>query len=302
MRSATEGFSLVEVIAALTISLGVGIAVFHLFHQNEEVFRDQNLTIEMQQGARVVASQIADEVRMAGEGVPIYASMFDNGDTESVAAILATSTNDRIDFRTASSDSEGRVTNGTPLELVLDAQAVLAVGNGSDFSDTLGTSNPTGRFVYIWGPVNHSLWTWARAELVNITPTALTVIPRQAGDAGRAGNLIRFSRPPTVSLEEAVSFFISGGAIKRATATAMTDPTNPTWSAANDVGRNFTSLAFIYYDKNNNHVTPASLSERVSIARIDVRVTAQTAAAMTNGFRQTFPLSLRIIPRNMRVR
>jgi hypothetical protein len=292
-----RGFSLLEVVSALAMSAGVGVVVFHLFHQNERLFRDQNLMIEMQQSARVVASQIADEIRMSGEGMPIYASTFDNVETEPVAAILSGSSHDRIVFRTGLSDTESYITNAMPLHLFLDSPVTLGVRDAGIFSDTLGTASPSGRFVYISGPAFHGAWSWTRAELTKITPTTLTVVPRQAGDAG-----LRFTRTPAVTLEEVVSFYISGGFIKRAMAADMTDQTNPAWSSAQDIGRDFTSLVFTYYDKDNRVVMPNSLSNRLSIARVDVRVTAQTAGLLTNGTRGTYPLALRSIPRNARIR
>ena len=85
MGRLAKGFSLVELLAALTVTLIVSLAVFELFYSNERIFRDQNMVIEMQQTARAAASQLADELRMAGQGVPVYASTFDNADSESVA-------------------------------------------------------------------------------------------------------------------------------------------------------------------------------------------------------------------------
>src|SRR5215471_18995540 len=100
------GFSLIELLMALIISFTVCLMTFQLFHQNERAVRDQTLIIEMQQTARVVASQIADEVRMAGQGVPAYASSFDTSLSEAVAPILGTSTSSRIDFRAGLSNVE----------------------------------------------------------------------------------------------------------------------------------------------------------------------------------------------------
>src|SRR5438094_5353534 len=74
--SCYRGFSLIELLMAMTITVGIGLTVFQLFHRNERVFWDQNLIIEMQQNARAVASQIAEEIRMAGQGVPVYAATF----------------------------------------------------------------------------------------------------------------------------------------------------------------------------------------------------------------------------------
>ena len=91
MKKQPVGFSLVELLIAFPIVLTAGMMTFQLFRENERVIRDQNLIMEMQQTARVVASQIADEVRMAGQGVPLYASRFDSTASEGVAVILASS-------------------------------------------------------------------------------------------------------------------------------------------------------------------------------------------------------------------
>ncbi len=164
---------------ALGITLGIGLIVFQLFRQNERVFRDQNLVIEMQQTARAVASQIADEVRMAGEGVPVYASRFDSLAQEGAAVVLASSTNNRIDFRAGLSLVETSVTTPVPLDCTLGLSRTLTVADGSSFLNALGTTTPSGKFVYIWGPANNQMWTWVRAELTRINGNTLTLTPRQ---------------------------------------------------------------------------------------------------------------------------
>lgn len=281
---------------ALIITLGIGLIVFQLFEQNERVFRDQNLVIEMQQSARVVASQIADEVRMAGEGVPVYAATHDSASTEGAAVILASSTNNRMDFRTGLSAAETSVTTAIPVDCTLGVSRTLTVADGSLLLSALGTTTPSGRFIYIWGPTNNQMWTWVRAELTGISGNTLTLTPRQGGDS------TLFTRAPTLALEEAVSFHLNGTTVKRATATDMTNQTGPAWTAANDIGRNVTSLSFTYYDAHNTAVSPGSLAGRISIARVDVQVVAQTADELSNGFRPSYSLSFRIIPRNLRVR
>src|SRR2546426_301865 len=116
MSHPVKGFSLVELLMALTIALGLSTMLFQMFHQNERVIRDQTLIMEMQQTARVVASQIADEIRMAGQGVPVYASHFDTTPSEAAAVILASSTDTRIDFRAGLSNIETAVTSLAPLD------------------------------------------------------------------------------------------------------------------------------------------------------------------------------------------
>lgn len=289
MTCQSRGFSLIELLFALTIALGIGLTLFDVFHQNERAFRDQSLIVEMQQSARLVASQIADELRMAGQGMPIYASTFDDVATEPAAIILESSSSRRIDFRAGLSNVEANVTTLTPIDLSIGISRTLGVNDSTGFV--------TGKFVYIWAPASNSMWTWVRAEITDVTSGALTVIPRQART-----DVVRFSATPVVLLEEAVSFYFTNNSIKRATATDMTNQTVPVWSPANEVGRNFTSLAFTYYDRDNNVVAPTSLERRLAIARVDIQVVAQTADILSDGTRPTYTLALRTIPRNSRIR
>src|SRR5256885_1694816 len=106
MEEHSNGFSLIELLVALTVTALVVTMMFQLFHQNERVVRDQTLITEMQQTARVVASQIADEIRMAGQGVPVHPSRFDTVPSEAVAIILSSSNTSRIDFRAGLSNVE----------------------------------------------------------------------------------------------------------------------------------------------------------------------------------------------------
>src|SRR5262245_24826446 len=115
----TCGFSLIELLMAMTITVGIGMVVFQLFYRNERVFRDQNLILEMQQNARAVASQIAEEIRMAGQGVPVYAATFDGSPSEAVTSILPASTTSRIDFRAAASNVQTSATLVLPIDCAI---------------------------------------------------------------------------------------------------------------------------------------------------------------------------------------
>ena len=84
-----RGFSLTEVLVAVIVTMIVATAVFQLFERNERLYRDQNLITEMQQGARAAISQISDEIRAAGQGVPRYAASFDLAENESTVPILS---------------------------------------------------------------------------------------------------------------------------------------------------------------------------------------------------------------------
>lgn len=286
MARLTRGFSLLELLVALSVSLCLSMMMFQLFHQNARVMRDQTLVMEMQQTARVVAAQIADEIRMAGQGVPAYAARFDDPPSEAVAVILPSSTSTRIDFRTGLSNADTAVTNAAPIEFSLGSSRSILVADGSMF--------PSGRFAYVWGPS-----AWLRAQVTSATSTSLTLTPREMGSMSP---LLQFPAPPTVSLDEAVSIYFTGGSVRRATAVDLTNPSSPTWSAANEIGKNFTALTFIYYDASGNISAPTSLANRQSIARVDTQLSVQTAAPLSDGSWPIYSLALRTIPRNVRIR
>ena len=281
-----RGFSLIELIIALMIALTLSMMMFQLFHQNERVVRDQTIVVEMQQTARIVAAQISDEIRMAGQGVPMSASNFDSTSSEADTVFLSSSNSSRIDFRAGLSNVATAVTTLPPLDFAIGVARSMSVADGSGFS--------IGKFVFISGE-----FAWLRCIVTTANATTLMVIPRETG-TGDA--VIRFSSKPEVALDEAVSIYLSAGSVRRATASDMTNSTNPTWSAANEIGRNLTELTFSYYDRNNNLVAPTSLSNRLSIARVDVRLTVQAANLLSDGTRPTYSLALRTIPRNVRIR
>src|SRR5262249_8563539 len=145
-----------------------------------------------------------------------------------------------------------------------------------------------GKFVYISGPGTNSVWCWLRAEVTAVSSAALTLIPR---NKGTTGTTVHFITPPTVALEETVSIYLTSGTVRRATSTMMSSTSTPTWSAANEIGRNFTELTFIYYDAAGNAVGPTSLANRMAIARVDIRLTVQVASPLTNGTRPTYSLA-----------
>src|SRR5438552_2599315 len=95
-----SGFSLVEVLVATAITIGIGSIVFQLFHQNERIFRDEAVLMEMQQTARMVVSQIGDDIRIAGQGVP----------PELGEVVLPGSSGQRLNLRAGFSTTESIVT------------------------------------------------------------------------------------------------------------------------------------------------------------------------------------------------
>jgi hypothetical protein len=265
--------------------------LFQLFHQNERVIRDQTLIVEMQQTARILASQIADEIRMAGQGVPIRASEFASVPSEAVAVFLSSSNSSRIDFRAGLSNTETAMASGESRDFNIGSSRSVSVVAASGFS--------TGKFVYVSGFVAGSGWNWLRAEVRGVSSTSLMLMPAQGGTVEPT---LRFAAPATLSLEEVTSIYLSNGTVRRATASSMNNLSSPVWTAANEIGRNVTDLAFTYYDDTDAVIQPSSLSNRLAIARVDIRVTVGTASSLSNGTRPIFSLGLKTIPRNQRLR
>jgi prepilin-type N-terminal cleavage/methylation domain-containing protein len=290
MKRKNAGFSLLEMVFALTILLVVGMMVSSLFQRNAIVVRDQTLIMEMQQTARIVISQIADEIRMAGQGVPVFAGTFDPVPVEAAVPFLRTSTSSRIDFRAGLSNIETVVTTPAPLDVTIGGSRALSIADGSGAT--------AGKFVYLWGPGTSS-WTWVRSQVLSSGAAAMTILPAQTGSTA---TLIHFSAAPTVYLEEGISIFLSGTSVRRATANDFSDPANPTWNPANEIGANVSELTFTYYDSAGTIVAPSSLADRASIARIGIHLTVKTAGPLSNGSTPIYSLALRTVPRNVRIR
>jgi prepilin-type N-terminal cleavage/methylation domain-containing protein len=290
MKRYIRGFSLIELLVALLIVLSAGMMTFQLFRENERVIRDQNLIMEMQQTARVVISQIADELRMAGQTVPVFATRFDTSPSEATAIFLGTSTSDRIDFRAGLSNVATVVTTPAPIDLSVGLSQNLAIADSSGLA--------AGKFVYIWGPCPNS-WGWARAQLMSVTSTTIVITTQQVGGIATT---IHFTAAPTVFLEEAVSIYLSAGSVRRASSNDFSNPANPTWNPSNEIGRNVTALTLTYYDAAGNAILPISLANRTTISRVDIRLTVQSAGTLANGRIATYSLALRTIPRNVRIR
>jgi hypothetical protein len=73
-------------------------------------------------------------------------------------------------------------------------------------------------------------------------------------------------------------------------------------SMGSEIGRFCTVLQFTYYDGEDFPVTPDTLENRLAVQRVDIRVVIQTSAPLANGTRPVYELSLRTIPRNVKIR
>ena len=287
------GFSLIELMISMTITMAIGLIVFQLFLQNEQVFRDQNLILEMQQSARAVASMISDEIRMAGQGVPAFAASMDATTQEEAQTILNGSDSSTVVFRAGISNATASVQDAPPLSYTVGTPTTITVDDVTAIDDLIG--NNTDRFVYLWGATGNT-WTWVRAQVtaINTGTNVISVTPRQRATAGDS-----FSSEPMLVAEEGVAYRLNGSDLQRGTTRDFTTATAPVVSYS-AVGENFTGLTFSYFDGSGNAVTPNSLANRALIRQVDFTLSAATAEALAaTGEVRTFAISMTVYPRNI---
>jgi prepilin-type N-terminal cleavage/methylation domain-containing protein len=300
-----KGFTLLEVLISISITLVIGVALFQLFQQNERVFNDQNLVTEMQQGARAAIFQAADEIRMAGQGIPTYADTYSETRGEESIAILAGSSATRINFRAGLAPAESVVIAPTPIAFSVGSPMTVTLDDASGLYNAIG-GGPAGRFVYLWGASDTMGWLWVRALINSVTLSIRSVrlTPFSAGPIGNTGSTVQFPAFPTMSLEEAIAIYQDSatGSLRRTTATNMSDPIHPTWAPANELSSNVTDFQLDYFDRFGNIVIPDTLSNRARIERVNIRLSVQTAQELRNHSRPTFAVSVRTNIRSARIR
>jgi hypothetical protein len=295
MISRAKGTSLAEVLIATAITAGLCAVLFELFRQNERVFRDQSLLLEMQQSVRAATAQITDDIRIAGQGVPVHLTEVSEG----TAVVLAGSDASRLRFRAGYSNAESRVTSPLPVYLSIGSPVDLAVESPVAFSSVVGSS-PSGRYAYLWGESDlGQVWVRAALESVGGASKTIRITPEESNVQP-----VRFTAAPVLSLEEAVAIYFDGAArsIRRTTATDMADPANPRWAPANEIASNITEFTISYYDVFGMAVVPDEPTRRLQVARVDLRVVGRTAAALSDGSRPAYALTVRSFPRNLRGR
>jgi Tfp pilus assembly protein PilW len=294
-----RGFSLAEVLVAVIVTMIVATSVFQLFERNERLYRDQNLITEMQQGARAAISQISDEIRVAGQGVPRYAASFDLAENESTVAILSGSSSTRLNLRAGLAPAESSVTAPLPLSLTQGTPAAVTMDSVSGFYNAVGSS-PTGRFLYVWGEAGTARWAWVRAAILSISLSgrSMQITPIEISQSGVA----QFAVSPTVSLEEAIAIYRdSSGTLRHTTATNTANPASPVWAPANDMVTNVSLLQFDYFDSAGLPVVPDTLANRWAIARIDVRIVVESTQELSNHSRASCTLTVRTFIRSQTI-
>src|SRR5262249_11980297 len=132
MKSNNRGFSLVELLFGLSITLIIGMIAFRSLWYTDRTFRDDNVITTMQQNIRAIATQVEDELRMAGQNSPVYSGRFDNAPLEASQTILNGSSSSQILFRSGGSNITSRAT--TPLTYATGVPATVTVANVEPFN------------------------------------------------------------------------------------------------------------------------------------------------------------------------
>lgn len=287
-RYCDRGFSLIELLLAIVIVLGVVGAMFQLFVQSERLMRDREVLLETQQSARAVAAMIADEIFMGGQGVPLYAARFDTIGSEATEVFLPGTDASRLRLRTQSQNTD----------------TVLGTSGPSTFEAgvrvTAQTLDPgfrpaVGHYVFLWGQSTDA-WTWIRARVEPETsPSGLALTPVQFGTGGN-----RFVTLPRVSEEYAVSFRLSGRSIMRGELRNLSDLNDPLFRELS-VGDDFVRLEFVYYDGSGRVRDPATLAGRRDIRRVDFVLEAEGTATLSDGRRPHFIATMTATPRNLEI-
>ena len=272
------GFSLLETLLATAIAIGLSAVAFQLFHQNERIFRDQLLILEMQQGARVIVSQAGDDIRMAGQSVPPGLS----------EVILPGSGDSRLNLRTSFSATESVVVSGMPLPVTGGSAVTVVVDSTTGFAN--------GRQAFLWADQS-----WARATINSVSNAARSI---RLTPSTVSSSPLEFVVPPAISLDEAVALFWDSTTktVRRTTGTNTENPASPSWAPANELVANVLALSFLYFDAADLPVIPDSPERRAMVTSVEARVIMRASASLSDGSRPTFALSTRAVVRNARLR
>ena len=279
-RDSRSAFALPELLIALAITLGISAVVFHLFHQSERAFRDQAIITEMQQTARLLISQIVDDIRIAGQGIPPGLS----------DVILPGSNASRLNIRANWTGSESISTSALPVWLTLGSPVTLPV------ETTLGFS--ANRQIFVFSGMD-----WARGTINSVSGAAKTVrlTPTALSKPG-----LSFSMPdaPILSTDEAVSIYrdVALQVVRRTTSTNTENAAAPVWAPANELATNITELNFQYFDRSGMQVAVDDSVTRAQVAGIEVRITTQTPTSLSDGSRPNYSLRMRTSARNLEFR
>jgi len=274
----SRGFSLLETLIAMALTLGVGAVAFQLFHQDEQIFRDQILILEMQQTARMLLSQIEDDIRIAGQCLP----------PGSGSIVLPGSSATTLLLRGSFTAIERQTTTTLPFDIVVGTPGSLRVEQTTGFS--------TGREIYVWIGAQ-----WIRATILSVSGPAktLSILPTQG-----SASIVTFNDSPVAANDEGIAILYDANKklVRRATSQNTMDPENPAWGPANEVATNVIELSFRYFDELGNLLDMEAAGSVERILSVEVWIRVQSAEVLTNGTRPIHTMVLRVTSRNAALR
>jgi len=223
-------------------------------------------------------SQIGDDVRMAGQGVPPGLAEI----------ILPGSGSSRLHMRTSFSAVESTVVSPLPVPVPAGNAVTVIVESTAGFS--------TGRQAYLWADLS---WTRGAINSVSGAARSIRLTPSMVSPSP-----LEFVVPPAISLDEAVSLYFDSTTktVRRTTATNTENASSPSWAPANELAANVTDLVFTYLDSGGVPVIPDTLEHRSQIVSIEARVVVRASTPLSDGSRPAYALSTRVVPRNIGLR
>ncbi|MGB5516204.1 MAG: hypothetical protein WBP36_16915 [Thermoanaerobaculia bacterium] len=106
-----EGYSLIELIVSLSITIIVLLGLFQIFEKNTEVARIQTQVSDMQQSLRVAQNEMTRMIRMAGRGG--LQELLDNGGAAPLRPALSVQDNVAANTLAVTGEPESAVVEGT---------------------------------------------------------------------------------------------------------------------------------------------------------------------------------------------
>jgi Tfp pilus assembly protein PilW len=277
VRDSEAAFALPELLMATAITLLVTAAVFQLFHQSERLFRDEAIIVEMQQTARLLASQIADDIRIAGQSIPPGIS----------EVVLPGSSASRLNIRAGFTGTETTAASNVPISLSVGGPVTVGVESTPGFS--------TNRQVFVFAGTD-----WARATINSVSGSAKTIRITPTTVSRSSLSLVT----PVLSTDEAVSIYRDAAlqVVRRTTSTNTENPSAPVWAPANELATNVTELTFQYYDMSGMTVMVETAAGRSQVSRIDTRITVRASTPLSDRSRPSYALNIRSLSRNLQLR
>jgi len=304
-RRARAGFSMVETLVTIMILGIVGVALTRVMVKQQQSYRDTSNQANMQREIRLTSSMLPAELRsMSSAG----ADIIDMGE-------------DKVTFL-------ANIGSGVVCDKVGNTHVILTPLLGAGITMTNWYSQPvTGDTVFLY---SDSLLkgaeddVWERRDIANMTTSSLcpgapyTDPVLDAGkarwkvgigglgtpDSVRVGSVVRFARPVRYSIyQEASGKWYVG----------YQEYVSGNWTQPEAVGgpyRRFipgdvnpSGLQFRYYDSLGTRLTTSSLTDRLSVSRIDLFLRADAGlAAVTERRPRTLQDSvmMRIAVRNFK--